>query len=383
MHHAQLAPFKRFAREVIATVRGAGSYLPTLVQRRKSRIQQRRFLDSEALPEKARVVVFFVYAGSRVTGGRLQIFTLHRMSRDLFAGTDTTAVMCWLPGQGRDHCRITSHTNDVTICRFSDVVRRCRPECELMLHVPEFIAGKFCDDLVGWKWIRDRARVSPVHINVLNQNMDRMVNRSLLQQLQNTGTLVTITAGAKEWANPQDQSRMGVPIHWLSTWYYPDDAAWQPFETKQNLMIVSPDSNIHRESVLSALRRELPNLELKVISGVPYDEYTTLERTAKWSLTFGEGCDGYFYGTALRGGVPFAVKNYTFQGLECDDWMTLFDSYDDMATNIASVIRQLDSKLAYEQYSLKIRPVFAKDRGVEILRDQLRRFYIATGCLPG
>jgi hypothetical protein len=140
-------------------------------------------------------------------------------------------------------------------------------------------------------------------------------------------------------------------------------------------MIVSPDRCKHRLQVLDAIREGLPDLEVRVIQDIPFEEYVELEKQAKWSLTFGEGCDGYFYGPARRGGVPFAVRNHTFAGHDTAGWVTLFDSYEDMAARIVDILRSLDDKDRYEAYTTMLRPCFMRADPVGTLRTQLRRFY--------
>ena len=143
----------------------------------------------------------------------------------------------------------------------------------------------------------------------------------------------------------------------------------------ENLLIVSPDPSPHRERVLNTIRSSLPDLEIRTIQSMPFEEYTKLEQDAKWSITFGEGCDGYFYGPAMRGGVGFAVYNETFTGWSIDEWQTLYRSYDDMIAHIAADMRELDQQSKYESYSKRLRERFSKYRSYDALRRQLADFY--------
>lgn len=373
--HVKFWRLKRAARLVQHHIAEYGRSLFSFRIRKNVKKHQLKYLESLELQKKRKIIIFFVPSSDRVTGGRLQIFSLYRISQSLFDGTDVAVLMCWLPGQGHDVFRVSGHRNDVTVCPFTMVLRQCQLDCEMLLHFPEFAAPYLCNDLLGWKWLRQNAKQRSLHINILNQNIDSMVNKSFVRSLQDTHCKVTITAAPSHWASRDEQDRMGAPIHWLPTWYYPDSAEWQPYETKRDLLIVSPDRSEYRDMVLDAIRRGLPDLEVKVIQGIPFEEYTELEKLAKWSITFGEGCDGFFYGPAMRGGVSFAVYNDTFAGWNTADWQTLYETYQAMATRIVDDIQRLDKKIEYEKYSHRLRDRFTRYRSLEALQRQLTDFY--------
>lgn len=373
--HYLTRPAAEITRLLLTHAKAAATFLTHSRQRRRARRIQRDFLDAERLDIKARVVMFVCLPSRKVTGGGLQINTLYRESRRLFKHSDAAAILCWPPGRGRDLHQDPNMPAVTAISPFWTVIDRCPKDCALTLHLPEFAAQSIINDRIGWRWIRENAQGRELHINILNQNYDVMVPIRLIRKLGDIGVKTTITTGASQWASPNEQLRYGVPIHWIPTWYYTDAAEWQPYSTKKNLLIVSPDPSPHRQRVLDAIRRGMPELDVRVISGISFDQYTELEKTAKWSLTFGEGCDGYFYGPALRGGVPFAVYNGTFANWDPDDWRTTYNSYDELASCIVGDMKALDNQEGYEKYSLRLREHFSKYRGYDALIDQVERFY--------
>lgn len=320
-------------------------------------------------------MVFFIYSGERVTGGRLQIYNLYRLSREHFRGTDTGVVMCWLPGQGTYAHRVSSHRNDVTVCPLWMVLEHCRPDARLLFHVPEYIAPAFCERMIGWRRLGELRRRHGLRINILNQHIEAMPGPEFIARLKALIPDLTQAASSVNWASPAEQQRLGIPAHWLPTWYYPDDAPWQPYESKRDMLIVSPDRCEHRESVLAAIQRELPDLPIVVINNMAFEEYLEHEKAAKWSLTFGEGLDGYFYGPVLRGAVSFAVRNHTFDNVATDRWITTYRDYAHMAEAMASHIRRLDNKSDYESYNRMLRERILEESSPEALTRQLERFY--------
>jgi len=151
---------------------------------------------------------------------------------------------------------------------------------------------------------------------------------------------------------------------------------------KRNLMIVSPDSHPQRETVLRFLGETFPEMEIRVIWDVRFDEYLKLEKLAKWSLTFGEGLDGYFGGVILRGGVGFAVFNETFFTEEYRDLQTVYPDYPTLLGRIADDIRSLDNRDTMAAYSAKVRALFAESWGPQKTRAALAAFYRGEYSLP-
>jgi hypothetical protein len=83
-------------------------------------------------------------------------------------------------------------------------------------------------------------------------------------------------------------------------------------EAKKDLVPVAPDPSPYRERVLDLLAMAWPWPRVHAAQGIRFEEYLKLARSAKWSLTFGEGLDDDFTAVALGGGVGFAVYNEDF-----------------------------------------------------------------------
>lgn len=335
---------------------------------------QIRYLSDRNLSSYRRVVIFLIHDSSRIAGGRLQIFSMERVSRRL-VGEDIAILTCWLPGCGMERCHAAGMPQDVVVCQLHDVIAACREDCQFIIHVPEVACERFVSRDLLRRSLRSLSQRRDIHINIMNQNNVRMPDPTFVHSMKSRFDRVTITTGHPDWSSPDAQSKWGVPIHWVPTWYYTDDVPWQPYESKLDLLIASPDRNPHRNRILSIIQEEMPNLDIRVIRDLAFTEYTKLERKAKWSLTFGEGNDGYFYGPIMRGGVSFAVRNDTFNHFDTRTWNTVYTSYDDMASRIVPTMKMLDGKVPYEDYNRRIRPHYSKYRSLEVLEQRLRDFY--------
>ncbi len=349
--------------------------LPARLQRwSASRRMQRHSFAEQGYGRRKRLVVFFIPGISQVTGGGLQIFALHRRTRALFKETGTDALICWLPDEGWDQHRFAGFDNDVTVFPLEMVLQSCAVDCELFFHLPEYAAADFCNS-IGWQRLAALRKKHRLQINILNQNIERMPGPQFVSRLQRIFPDLTATCCNPAWMSAEERERLRLPMHYLPTWYYPDDAPWQPYESKQNLMIVSHDPSPYRELVLNAIRRALPELEIRVIWGLKYEQYLELERAAKWSITFGEGLDGYFYGPVFRGGIAFAVRNGTFDVPGFEEKRSIYASYERMAEHIAADISALDAKAPYEEYNRSLRAPLQRLFSSELTSKALVAFY--------
>lgn len=126
----------------------------------------------------------------------------------------------------------------------------------------------------------------------------------------------------------------------------------------------------------------MPQLEIQVIQDMPFDKYISLEKEAKWSLTFGEGMDAYFIGIFLRGGIGFSVYNHFFFTADHQGFQTVYPSYDALQKRIVDDIKCLNSKEKMEAYNSKVRPVLDHTWGPEKTRKALESFYRGDLTLP-
>ena len=346
------------------------------------RIQRTAIRDTD-LQHKKELVVFFIPGFEGVTGGVLQIYSLHRLTRETICNEYRDAIICWLPVPRNSwyKYKFAGFDNNVVVHSLEMLLSAIDSDCKLLFHIPEFRAPCFCNYL-GWERIKKLRDEHALKVNILNQNIERLPDVEFFSRLKQIIPDLTCTVGNPAWASTQERKLLGVPLHVLPTWYYPDNAPWQPFETKSNLMIVSPDANPNRELVLTALRDALPDLTIKVITGLKYEQYLELERSAKWSLTFGEGFDGYFYGPVLRGGISFAVRNGTFDLPGFENCRTLYPSYESMAQNIVDEILKLDNKQSYEAFNLSIRMPITKVFSQDHTANALTAFYKGEWSYP-
>lgn len=337
-------------------------------------------LERERAASHRKLILFLVPGEEFFAGGILSIFYLYRLSRNMAAIHGGNVLMCSFPGEASSAFRYRNFKNDVLIYPFETVLQAFDGASEILLHIPEYALELILSKL-GSKKLCDLRSRHGLKINILNQNILMMPDVGFIQWLNDICPDLTCTTAHPRYSTLEQRKYWGVPLHHLPAWFGPD-APFLPFETKRNLMLVSPDWNPDKERILNTISKELPQLELRVIQNIPFGDYLKLEREAKWSLTFGEGMDAYFLGVFLRGGIGFAVYNEDFFTPEYQRMHTVYPSFAALQSSIVEDIKLLDSKSAMESCNSQLRPVIAGVWGPDKTKDALESFYRGQFTYP-
>jgi hypothetical protein len=324
-----------------------------------------------------KLIIFMVPGGEYISGGILSIFSLHNFSREMLDTHGAEVLMSFFPGEGWATWRYVMFDNDVTIYPFEMIMSACRRAEEILLHLPEYAAPAILES-IGWDRLRALRLSHGLRVNILNQNNLMMPGEEFLSRLRDCLPEATCTTAHKRYTTREHRLAWGLPTHLLPAWTAPDESPATPFETKKDLMIVSPDQSPYRERVLKRIAAELPHIELKQISRMRYQDYLELEKSAKWSLTFGEGLDGYLLGVTLRGGLGLAVFNEDFFTPEYRGLRTVFPGYDALEGGVVEVIKSLDNKAAFEECNAAMRPILEATWSPKLTREALRNYYASN-----
>jgi hypothetical protein len=129
-----------------------------------------------------------------------------------------------------------------------------------------------------------------------------------------------------------------------------------PFEEKESLIIYSDDEAPYRDAVLNKLAR-LEGYRLLKVEGMSFDRYMEYATRCRFSVSFGEGFDGYVAQPIYQGGIGFAL--YTEEFFPNDDFRSFenfFETENEMIEQIVPTIRRLESdKSRYEALNRKLR----------------------------
>lgn len=177
--------------------------------------------------------------------------------------------------------------------------------------------------------------------NILLQNIDVAPSPVFVNRLKLHGD-VTITTAHKAYSGEDTKRRYGCPVHHLSVWISPEKYIYKKFYEKRKLIIVSPDRHELREVILNKIQAELPGFDFVVIENMTYSAYLKVISEARFSLTFGEGLDGYFAEPVFSGGIGSAVYNARFFDEEYKKLRFVYASWDDLAQHFASDVLRVN-----------------------------------------
>jgi hypothetical protein len=329
----------------------------------------------------SKVIIFLLPGSEFICGGILSIFSLYRFSRDLTTEHNAKVLMCFYPGEARCKWRYQIVDSSITVYPLWLIFATCLQTTQMQLHVPEYALQEIVKRL-GRRRLEKLRLSHGLQMNILNQNVLLMPPDAFIECLWKQLPELTCTTAHPNYTTMEYRRRWGTPLHHLPAWTYPNEPVVSGYEEKRDLLIVSPDSSPHREAVLRKISTALPQLQIRIIERMPFEEYLNLAQVAKWSLTFGEGLDDYFIGTFYRGGVGFAVFNQEFFTSEFKGLRTVYPNWETLAARIIGEIESLDNKEAMESYSAQVRLLITRIWSPDRTRTALREFYQGIFTLP-
>ncbi len=287
-------------------------------------------------------------------------------------------VMCTVPGDP-PLLKYTWFENSRYMLDLESALKRCGSLDYLLLHIPDFKVNEVA------QWLTSVSQtlllnVRALHLNVMVFNID-MIKGQGIAALAGFGRVTCTTAHAA-YSNAATRAAIGVPLHRLlictgAEFYSPAE-----YREKESLLVVSPDAHPSRELVLQQIARRLPELRVQVIQDLSYEEYKKLIRRAKWSLTFGEGLDGYFAEPVFSGAISFAVFNPRFFTPAFAELENVYSSWEVLLEKITEDIVRLDEPVAYKQSWQRAYDLLSKQLDTNRFREHLRSFYRGEYTFP-
>ena len=346
---------------------------------RRGRIRMVQAVLIQLIPRHERKLIVFLTPGYNWrVGGIFSIASLYQESIRMRSIHGATVVLCTVPGDPR-FLRYSWFRNRNYILRLESVLRHCGQLESLLIHVPEYAVNR----LVEW-FESDASRlarkVKQVHVNVLLQNID-YVQEQNVAGLQRFGR-VSCTTAHEAYSNLATRKALNVTLHRLSVYCGPEHYVRSSYEDKEPLLVVSPDQHPLKERILKQIATACPKLRIQIIQGLSYEAYKDLIRRAKWSLTFGEGMDGYFGEPVFSGGVSFAVYNERFFTPEFAKLQTVYPSWEALEQKITTDLVRFDNAEIYRERSRDCYELLASLYSVDKFRDNLRKFYLGDYTFP-
>src|SRR5262249_4456987 len=276
--------------------------------------------------------------------------------------------------------KYTGFASSMDIFSFSEVVTHFKSVEHAILQIPEY----FCKDFLSHLSPSERLFLDTIprlHINIMLQNID-MCKPDDVQPLRTLTDEITCTTAHDRYSTQEQSTRFGIPLHQLSA-FVDHRYERRRWTEKLDIIVLSPDQHPLRGRVIDTIAKGLPSVELITVENMSYENYRSLIAKSKWSLTFGEGLDGYFTEMAWTGGVPFAVYNDRFFMPQFRGLPTIYDTWDDLQTWIVGDILKLNHDEVYHAAGEPIRQILSQLYNLEKYRENIRLFYDERYSFPG
>ena len=287
---------------------------------------------------------------NEMSGGIFSMFSIARNLRKLkrFHGYEVV-VMTVSNYENLTYLRQTNFQNSENVFRFEQILR-CQKLQDLYLHIPEYSAEQM-DFRLSEAEKQFLHKIKKVHVNLLNQNILLMPDRENFQYLYEFADEVTQSVAHHAYFSQEMADRYGLPSMLLPAYTDLSEYPSTGFDRKSNLIIYSPDEAPHKAACLRKIAEEFPEFELMEIKGITFDRFMDLATECRFSLSFGEGFDGYLAQPIHQGGVSFTVYNEDFFPSDSfTQYPNIFSTPEDMILNLCGEMRRLlsDRKL-YEK----------------------------------
>lgn len=325
--------------------------------------------------------VFFIPDKKLINGGILSIYSICKCSREICP--DAECVICTVPGKFT-YSHNPYFKNNEKIYRWEQIIKNINNTEKLILHIPEYFAGKFYKTLTQEE--KEKLKSIPdLQINILNQNIELMPSQKKLNNLYKLTKNITQTIGHDRYASAEICNKWTITPHFLSVYIEGTSDRVYSFEEKEKTIVLSPDKHPMRENIITSLKKDLPEFNFVTVENLKYSDYIDLIARSLFTITFGEGFDGYFNQPLSVGSLSFAVYNDEF--FPDKSWKELdnvYSSFDEMKEKIAGDMKQLlsDSNKYNETVQKskeKKEELYSKEKFMKNLRNFYAENYIING----
>ena len=317
----------------------------------------------------SKYVIFLVGGFNRINGGWMSIFSIAKETEQLSEIHRAKVAICTAINETPLR-KYTKFDNDASLLPFETLLSCVKENSQILLHVPEYAVESI---ILNYLPSFNRNDIS-WHFNILLQNIDFIPRNTAVASLARMGK-VTATVAHAAYANDRTSTRLGCPVHLLSTWVCPEKFRRTDYEEKTPLIVVSPDKHPLKREILTAITRTFPGHQLVMIENMKYRKYREIIQRAKFSITFGEGLDGYFVEPIFCGGIGLAIYNDRFFTPDYKDLEGIFSNPKSDPSCIASFMKAVDNAQRFREVANRQFTILSSKYVRAEYLDNLKSFY--------
>ena len=326
-----------------------------------------------------KAVVFLVPPKDYVGGGLMSICSIARVTKDLEFMKDSAIILATMPSV-KTVSKFTKFECGFNIYRFNMLPEYFKELDEIIIHIPELYIRDFMLNLspMDILWLQ---KIKFSTINILNQNNQLMPRPEAFDFAKILVKNTTMTCAHKNYCNSNMRSSYDMSVHLFSASNLVE-YKYRSYKEKENLLVYSNDKNPFKVEVINKIKQQLPQLKVKEINNMSYDQYREIISKAKWMITFGEGLDGYFVESARCGAIPFAAYNNIFFEDSFANLPVVYNGYSTMLDHIVEDIKSLDNEKEYEELNQKIIAIDKKQYDDDEYKKNIENYYLGKFTFP-
>lgn len=299
-----------------------------------------------------RLMVILVPEHNDMSGGIYSFFSIAEQMHALQSLHGYDVLVMTRPNEtGHTYIRLTAFRNAETVHRFEQILLFDEVE-ELYLHIPEYAAGSFYD-LLSDDLVKYLKNINKLYVNIMNQNIELMPAVESFAKLRDLAVEVSQSVAHHAYFGQKFADHYNLPTLLLPAYTNLSHYAPSTFSEKKKLIIYSKDKANHRNACLKILEKKFPDYEKVEISGMSFDRYMQLATECQFSISFGEGFDGYVTQPIQQGGIGLTVYREEFFPSEgFRNFYNIFSTKEEMIAELELRMRRLASDpVLYESLS--------------------------------
>ncbi len=326
------------------------------------------------MSKTSNIIVFFIPPIKTINGGIISIFSLAAESRKFEKIHSSQVLVCTYPGT-KSYGVNNLFGNKEIIYDFERVLKEYPTPKKMLLNIPEYAIFTVYSHLLNYQDYLNK--IETLQINILNQNILLMPDRSEVISLFSLTPNVTQTIAHIKYCNQEIADYYNIPTHLFSVSIDKSNYECVDFDSKQDQIVYSPDNHPLKNKILKKINQKLPKYKLIEVKNLKYEKYKDLIAQSKYVITFGEGFDSYYIEPIFSCSLALTVYNKSFfPSAEFKKLKNVYSSYEDMLEKITKDLILFDNKEAYADIvranSRKLQKIYSYN----LYLDNIERFYL-------
>ena len=325
----------------------------------------------------AEKVVVFIEVNAVICGGQISIFSLCKYSKAILE-PKVPVLMTTMPGK-YTYTHNDFFINNIDVFRWEQIIEIIKNKKEVIIHIPEYLTPLFLKNLT----IKEKKilkKIKNLQINIMNQRVDIMPPKEYIDECKKLTKNITQTTAHDRYSTQQMSNKYNIPLHKFSVNL--DMLQYSHLTTNniEKIILISPDNRTKSFCIncfMNKLGKELPDYKIIRFYKMKFLDCMKLTSRCFFTISMGEGFDGYLIHPLFVGRLGAAIYNNTyFPDASWLKYRNIYEDYHQLCNDFVKDFRYFENNLdAYHELVKEQKERIMKIYDMEEYKDNLRRFY--------